>query len=43
MSLWLMINGHTTLIFIENSMNTIFSNTIRIFDQKMDSTRNTRM
>jgi hypothetical protein len=26
-SLWLMINGHTTPIFVDNSMNNNFNNT----------------
>jgi hypothetical protein len=44
-----MINGYTTPIFVENSMNNylIFNNTevchLRIVDQEMVSTRNPRM
>jgi hypothetical protein len=47
MSLWSMINGHTTQFLLKISWTTIFINTegqhLRIFDQEMVSTRNSRM
>jgi hypothetical protein len=47
MSLWSMINCHTTPIFVKNSMTTIFNNTkglhLRIFDQEMVFIRNPKM
>jgi hypothetical protein len=47
MSLWSMINGHSTHIFVENCMNNHFQYYRRItptdFGPKMDSTRNPRM
>jgi hypothetical protein len=47
MSLWSMINGHTTPIFVKNSLTSISNNTkgyhLQIFDQEMVSTRNPRM
>src|SRR5688572_28906843 len=47
-SLWSMINGHTTPIFVENSHERPFSvipkdNTYKLFYQEMVSTRNPRM
>jgi hypothetical protein len=48
MSLWSMINGHTSPIFVENSHERPFSiipkaNTNKFFDQEMVPTRNPRM
>jgi hypothetical protein len=48
MSLWSMINGHTTPVFVGNSHEQPFSiipkaNTYRFFDQEIVSTRNPRM
>jgi hypothetical protein len=47
-SLWSMINGHTTPIFVENSQERSFSiiskaNTYGFFYEEMVSTRNPRM